>query len=476
MMRALGHSPVRGIGNTLRLLGACIAVLGAAGCGDDDIMTPLPETTFTLRIENVSQAYSLSKSGVFSVPVGSGQAGPIGPGGAYEFSFSAPPGSWLSFATMFVPSNDFFYAPDETGIALFNPANGSPVSGDVTAQVSLWDAGTEINQEPGLGGDQVQRQMGANTGAADPNNSVRTAPDDFNNLPATGDVLRVTIVSSQSKTGMNGTEVTANTQFTVRIENVSSGTTLGTSDSMTQAVPLSPGAWAVHTTSGPLFSIGQPDRDIGLEGIAEDGDTTAMGSYLSGVTGLTVPLSPGVWALHSDPDPLFTALMADRGDGLEAIAEDGNPGQLAAALDADASILESAIFNTPVGSMGAGPIGPGGAYEVTFDAGNSDRLSFATMFVESNDLFYAPNGSGIALFEANGDPITGDVTSQVQLWDAGTEVNEEPGVGTNQVKFQAAANTGPAENGTVREISQVSDGYTYPSTASVIRVTITPNP
>lgn len=50
---------------------------------------------------------------------------------------------------MFVPSTDLFYAQDENGIAVFDET-GMPISGDVTDQVMLWDAGTEENQEPGV--------------------------------------------------------------------------------------------------------------------------------------------------------------------------------------------------------------------------------------------------------------------------------------------------------------------------------------
>ena len=50
----------------------------------------------------------------------------------------------------------------------------------------------------------------------------------------------------------------------------------------------------------------------------------------------------------------------------------------------------------------------------------SDRLSFATMYVQSNDLFLAPGDTGIALF-IDEQPISGDVTALVRLWDAGTE-------------------------------------------------------
>jgi hypothetical protein len=87
-----------------------------------------------------------------------------------------------------------------------------------------------------------------------------------------------------------------------------------------------------------------------------------------------------------------------------------------------------------------------------------------------------PREEGIALFDASGKPIAGDITSQILLWDAGTEVNEEPGLGPNQAPLQPAPNTGPAEHGVVRPISEVKDGFDYPSVAEVLRVTITPGP
>jgi len=38
---------------------------------------------------------------------------------------------------------------------------------------------------------------------------------------------------------------------------------------------------------------------------------------------------------------------------------------------------------------------------------------------------------GIELYNRS-TPVIGDVTSQIYLWDAGTEVNEMPGTGMNQ--------------------------------------------
>ena len=99
-------------------------------------------------------------------------------------------------------------------------------------------------------------------------------------------------------------------------------------------------------------------------------------------------------------------------------------------------------------------------------------LAFATMFVQSNDLFYGPAISSIDLFPG-GNPVSGDITGQINLYDAGTEVNEEPGIGPNQAPRQTGPNTGPDENGSVLLISDVSDGFTYPAVADIIKVTVT---
>ncbi|MGD2051637.1 MAG: spondin domain-containing protein, partial [Acidimicrobiia bacterium] len=59
----------------------------------------------------------------------------------YTFSFEAGHGDFLSFATMLVNSDDRFFGPGDEGIALFD--GDAPFTGDVSDQVSLWDAGTE---------------------------------------------------------------------------------------------------------------------------------------------------------------------------------------------------------------------------------------------------------------------------------------------------------------------------------------------
>ncbi len=184
-------------------------------------------------------------------------------------------------------------------------------------------------------------------------------------------------------------------------------------------------------------------------------------------------LSPGMWVVHKGNAPLFTTDEKDRGKGLEAQAEDGNPAMLVESLKGQKGVMSTDIFNTPVGAKDAGPIVPGEAYEFTFTAVPGARLSFALMFGQSNDLFYAPEDKGINLYDGK-RPISGDITYKVILWDAGTEVNQEPGSGPDQAPRQSASNTGADENGVVRQIEDVKDGFTYPKTGDVMRVTITP--
>ena len=181
-------------------------------------------------------------------------------------------------------------------------------------------------------------------------------------------------------------------------------------------------------------------------------------------------LSPGMFVLN-DKNLLFSEGKRAKANGLEAQAEDGNPSVLVASLESmhHAGALHG-VYNTPAGAMGPGPIGPGGAYEFSFNATPKMKLYLALMFGQSNDLFYAPDANGIALFDAKGNPISGDVTDKLVLWDAGTEVNEEVGVGPAQAPRQKMPNTGPAENGVVH---RAKDVRFYGKNGELFRVTLT---
>ncbi len=212
---------------------------------------------------------------------------------------------------------------------------------------------------------------------------------------------------------------TDETQFTVRIENVSTPATLKSRKGETAPAPNSPGLWIVHRKPARLFQVGKPDL----------------------------------------------------GWGMEAQAEDGNPAMLAEHCKSHEGVVAVGVFNTPKGDEQPGPALPGNVYEFTIMAKPGDRLSFATMFGQSNDLFYAPGEGGIALFDGKGLPMSADVTRMVELWDAGTEVNEEPGFGPNQAPRQSAPNTGTSEKKSVRK---VKDSYSYPKVSEALKVTISP--
>ena len=523
-------------------------------------------------------------SGVFNTPVGASEPGPAGPGQAYQFSFEAPPGTRLSFATMLVQSNDLFFAPDTEGIELFN--GSQPIDGEITDQIAFWDAGTEVNEEPGAGANQAPRQTGPNMGP-DENGRVLRMQDvnDGYTYPAVSEMIQVTIDSSI---------ILGGAEFTVTIDNISDGSAL--------TGPLAPGVYVVHTSSGPIFDEGQPDRGEGLEALAEDGDPAPLAAALSetnpseatftvtmenrtdmltasqgGVFDTAVggampgPILPGEAVAFSfnskNPDDMlsFTTMYGRSNDhfyapamgGISLYDGDGMPRGRSGAMDVTSEIglwdsgtevnekpgfgswqpnftgalpghpnvgpadpnnmvrrraedaanpyqygdtqkalrvfltsdggdqftarienhsnefgfSESGVFNTPVGAAGPGPAGPGGAYEFSFSAAPGDKLSFATMLVQSNDLFFGPSDQGMPLFDGANQPMSGDITGEMILWDAGTEVNEEPGTGPNQAPRQAGPNTGPDENGIVQP---VNDAFTYPPVENMILVTITP--
>ena len=179
-------------------------------------------------------------------------------------------------------------------------------------------------------------------------------------------------------------------------------------------------------------------------------------------------LSPGLFVVNHRKNYFFNdAKKADA--ALEALAEDGNPELLSKKYLTKVGGVFMGIFNTPVGSDKASPILPGGAFEFSFTASEGMRLSLIAMFGQSNDLFYSPK-QAIDLFDAKGNPLTGDITDSLVLWDAGTEVNQAPGLGDEQGPRQKMPNTGKVESG---KVGLVKDGFAYPNTKDVLRVTIT---
>ena len=94
------------------------------------------------------------------------------------------------------------------------------------------------------------------------------------------------------------------------------------------------------------------------------------------------------------------------------------------------------------------------------------------MYVLSNDLFLGSPAGGITLWDEIGNPVSGDATSSVYLWDAGTEHNQPPGEGDSQPLMQGAPDTGDADVGNTVRLA--NDGYDYPDVADLIAVVVIP--
>jgi hypothetical protein len=181
--------------------------------------------------------------------------------------------------------------------------------------------------------------------------------------------------------------------------------------------------------------------------------------------------APVLWVTSTDnTNPIFSGGKPDSGWGLEQLAETGNPSTLAKSLGGKSGLIQIGADAKPVGADTEGPLTPGQRYEFEITARPGEMLSVAWMFGQSNDLFYS-NDRPIALFTAAGKPVSGEMTTQISLWDAGTEVNEEPGLGPNQGPRQKTPDAGVQER---QGIAHVHDKYSYPRISHVLRLTITP--
>jgi hypothetical protein len=342
----------------------------------------------------------------------------------------------------------------------------NPRSGDVTSEVYLWDAGTEIDQEPGVGNATGPKQATPDFGAPDPIAKVRqlgkvvnlTSGANFT-LPNFGQMIKVTLVPGGER------------QFTLRIQNVSNANTLVTSQG-TSGIGISPPVWAVHARDGVLFDLDAPDRNQGLELIAESGRNATLASNLRTLSGAATPISPGVYAVHRDAEPLYALGLEDLGIGMSWLAEDGNATLLRDTIAQNTRALalsSSGGFDTPVGATQAGAARPGDAFEITLEGVPGDHVSWASMFGMSNDWFFATRPDGIALFDELGQPRRGDVSQAIAIYDAGTELDQELGIGADTGPQQAAPNTGAVDAvNLVREA-----GHVFPA-SSHLRVTLEP--
>ena len=78
--------------------------------------------------------------------------------------------------------------------------------------------------------------------------------------------------------------------------------------------------------------------------------------------------------------------------------------------------LRNAINYVSVKKIGTAPLTTTGQqFTTTFKATQGTYLSFANMFAQSNDWFFAPSSRGIKLWEGT-TPLTGDISDRIIMW------------------------------------------------------------
>lgn len=194
----------------------------------------------------------------------------------------------------------------------------------------------------------------------------------------------------------------------------------------------------------------------------------------------TAPISHGVWALIERNNIFGLEMLAS--EGTARLAEDGFISVKSEELSRAPYVITHGQFRSitqPGESINpednfALRAGEKSEFEVAASPGQ--RLQLQTMFVQSNDWFYAFSKGGLDLYNGN-TPVSGDVTSELFLYDAGTEADEELGLGTTQKLDQDPSdkNIGPDDpEGKVKLAMTKHPDFYIPPTSSVLRITVQP--
>src|SRR5947207_8030773 len=143
---------------------------------------------------------------------------------------------------------------------------------------------------------------------------------------------------------------------------------------------MKPLALAVVIAALPATALAAPAKMPRMQGptsftVRIENVSTPSTLKLSNGSTAPAPNSPGAWVVQNKPGRLFEAGKLQAGWGLEPQAEDGDPSMLAAHCAHHEGVLSSGVFNTPKGDDKSGPALPGKAYEFTIMARPGDRLA-----------------------------------------------------------------------------------------------------
>ena len=388
---------------------------------------------------------ALGSGGVYEALTTAG--GPLAPGDSRSLSFSAatsnPLSQYLSYASMVIPSNDAFIGNDDPRTLDLFTADGELIERQgggafIVAGADVWDAGTEVNDEVPEN-TAALAQAAPNTGV-DEGGVVQLHGGFQGSNALGGDLGNVLEARAAADFTIPGVEI-------ARIE--------VTADDGNDRLHGGDGDDSLRGGAGDDTLVGGAGSDE-LRGGTGDDALEGGGSIQVTVTNLQSAdgalLTPVFLATTDGGYDFFDAGDAASAS-LERLAEDGNTGPRIDAALASGGVHQAT--NTP-----AGPLAPGDSRSIVLTAMNfndlTQYLSFATMVIPSNDAFLGNDvPTEIDLFDADGRLIERTADSAIvvtggEVWDAGTEVNDEIPENTAALA-QAAPDTGVTEGGVIAQ-------------------------
>jgi hypothetical protein len=375
-------------------------------------------TTVRVTVDNVAP------------PIDALWAGPID---GTALQLDAGPDVRLVLAVRQPGTNDRFLATDPDGLRLWD--DDAPVVGDRTAELLVYDAGTEADETRGEGADQAERQAAPNTGAADPDADLRVVAG-----AVAGDDLSLAV------------EHLGGTTFRVSVTGASEGAIVG--------------AAALTYRDELWFATGEPATSA-FERLAEDADPEPLLTEIAPRVGVPAVFGHPWWAVAEDELAWF-AEGAAASPAVEALAEDGDPAGLLAELSLAPGVRATGVVGTTVGNYNDQPAFPGQSYAFDVEVVEGDRLHVGFMFAQSNDVFLAFEPAGFPIDAFNADLLG------LTLWNAGTEVDEPLGLGLSQAPRQSGPDVGEDEGGVVHRHDD--DRYPPVSEIAVAQITFAEGP
>ena len=174
-----------------------------------------------------------------------------------------------------------------------------------------------------------------------------------------------------------------------------------------------------------------------------------------------------IWIVHhAETEPIFSlGEIASR--GLERFAEGSETNTIFADLSANPDVIAFGIM--PGGNLEEGCETVG-----IINIFSEQALTIMVPALTANDKFWATPPAGLRVFNSQGYLIESQLGTYMNLFDAGTEIDEPPGYG----RFQFAAQNDPDEGYAQKSVvvrmrtgqDRSQDGFAYPKPETHLEV------